>query len=801
MLLEGVLLAVLCCLIGFWLTFAVDYLPVRFGFDELSLPMRLLLLVATLLTAGWMLYRFAFRRLFVDLHDSSMALLVERKFPEFRESLVTAVDVHRRRISENSSEVEDDGEIESGLRGMVTDRAETMAATVAPQHVLAGRYLRTPLIAMLTVAIATTIFALTLPNIASVAASRYYGLSDQSWPRRNFIQIQGLRIEYQNPIEGIAEFDRVIRPRSMNDGVMEATPGSTIDHSTVAESGVFRVPRGSTVNLTVRALQVDPEVLPSQGSVDIGGKTLPPACVMHFRTDSGLRGSQTLSRIGGVQESWQAYRLRGSPLTGMLESLEFSLQGGDYRIGPFRIAVVDEPMVQKTELQLEYPAYMVDTQSGRWTPRTEPLTGRTALPGGSLVTIVSKASRPLSKVYSIDQSTGETVLPGIDGRTFRLDLPPLEDSRDLAFYLVDTDGVLSPTPQRITIDAIADQPPVIESTVTGIGTAITPSAILPVNGTVTDDYGVQQLQFEIATPVSDTIIQPIPISPDGQFSAQFDFRQYAIDHANFTLPENDAEVSVTLTATDFRQLDLGPNVGIGDEMNLEVVSDSELLRLLEQQEVGQRKRLEQIHREAIDLRDYLVRTRPPENDDINANERLTEPGEQSNARSTDEDNLDLRQLFAQRAILQIDKSSNEITGVARAFEDLRQQLINNRVDSEDRKIRIATQIVKPLRSIASDSIANLRAIVKRLEASIDAEPLESQESTNENLSSRDLTEQSIASADGVIAKIDAVLAILVKYETQNELLDIVRRMIEEQEQLLEDTRKLRQREAFDDLFE
>ena len=46
-----------------------------------------------------------------------------------------------------------------------------------------------------------------------------------------------------------------------------------------------------------------------------------------------------------------------------------------------------------------------------------------------------------------------------------------------------------------------------------------------------------------------------------------------------------------------------------------------------------------------------------------------------------------------------------------------------------------------------------------------------------------------------------MLSILVKYETQNELLDIVRRMIDEQETLLDEVKKLRQREAFDDLFE
>ena len=72
--------------------------------------------------------------------------------------------------------------------------------------------------------------------------------------------------------------------------------------------------------------------------------------------------------------------------------------------------------------------------------------------------------------------------------------------------------------------------------------------------------------------------------------------------------------------------------------------------------------------------------------------------------------------------------------------------------------------------------------------------------TDGNEASR-LTGQSIRQTDQALADIDEILSILVKYETQNELLDIVRRMIDEQETLLDEVKKLRQREAFDDLFE
>ena len=156
----------------------------------------------------------------------------------------------------------------------------------------------------------------------------------------------------------------------------------------------------------------------------------------------------------------------------------------------------------------------------------------------------------------------------------------------------------------------------------------------------------------------------------------------------------------------------------------------------------------------------------------------------------------IRDRFAQRAILQIDKSSKEIIGVAESFDDIRLQLINNRVDSEDRKIRLAKKIVEPLREIPVGVMAELRAVVVQLEAALSPQMNASTDATTVGM-----TESAIQLTDKTLIEIDEVLAILVKYETQNELLDIVRRMIAEQEKLLDQTKKLRQREAFDDLFE
>ena len=55
--------------------------------------------------------------------------------------------------------------------------------------------------------------------------------------------------------------------------------------------------------------------------------------------------------------------------------------------------------------------------------------------------------------------------------------------------------------------------------------------------------------------------------------------------------------------------------------------------------------------------------------------------------------------------------------------------------------------------------------------------------------------------DLVLTEMNGVLSILIKYETQNELLDIVRKMIKKQNEIMERTKKERERKAFDGLLD
>ena len=68
-------------------------LPSGVGWRErTSARARVVILIVFSLVLAYLIHRFIIRRAFVRLADRSLALLLERRFPEFNDSLVTAVD-------------------------------------------------------------------------------------------------------------------------------------------------------------------------------------------------------------------------------------------------------------------------------------------------------------------------------------------------------------------------------------------------------------------------------------------------------------------------------------------------------------------------------------------------------------------------------------------------------------------------------------------------------------------------------------------------------------------------------------
>ena len=141
---------------------------------------------------------------------------------------------------------------------------------------------------------------------------------------------------------------------------------------------------------------------------------------------------------------------------------------------------------------------------------------------------------------------------------------------------------------------------------------------------------------------------------------------------------------------------------------------------------------------------------------------------------------------------------------------MRLQLINNRITADARQKRFEDGVIAPLKQTADvtmtqlvDQLQQLEVQLREIEGLVSNKNDPSEPETIEalRLAAEETSVESIAMTDQVLVELNEVLDLLIKHETQNELLDIVRQMIDKQKELLERTKKERQKKSFEDLLD
>ena len=809
---EGIAASIAVLVAAFWIAFLFDYLPVRFGYSEASVWVRIGLLVVSAAAVLWVLYRLILRRLFVRMRDSSMAMLVENKYQKFNDSLLATVSdiTGRRKDFKRKSQQADSADdqpspLTQTMAVATKSQAESYVAEVEVERVVSSKSFRKAAWLAGGLVCSALVFFLASPSVATLAFKRLYLLQDEKWPRQTDIQFEGISVERDIVIESIPEFNSVLKP---------------VD-------GVVTVPKGSTLSMAVAAKQFEETDRGDDRELEI-----PETCWLNYQVVGGSGGSQPFKRMGAPRDQKQNYLLTGSPLENVITDVAFDISGGDDRVAGLKIQVVDEPVAVLTTLHYQYPEYILDEQAKAFQVPSEVWSGRAQYPFGTNITLEIQAKDPLSKVYvrqlkneSTDETpSGESAYSAMetipcDSDTFEYEIPFLSQRTTLEFFLCDVHGVVNEESHVVAIDVAIDQAPELQCRLSGIGTAVTPDVQIPIEITADDDHGVDKVWVELEIGAGEPQQGFVPWQ-SGAFEKQLDFRELrgTIGEAYRLPTDGDATLAVTVMANDRFNLGDGPNVGQGDRYELEVVSPEELLRILEQAEVGQRRRLEQIVREVKEQKDYLVRTksRASQPDGASAEPgdtpQSSEPGDGDAGSNADDEpeRHELRRLFAQRALLQNDKSLQEVLGCVDAFENLRLQLINNRVNADARQKRFEEDVIAPLNQTATVTMTGLTEQLTQLEAQLrEIESLAANKNTPPEPAAierlRVVAEQtavdSIAATDQVLVELSEVLDLLIKHETQNELLDIVRQMIKTQEDLRERTKKERQKKAFEGLLD
>jgi hypothetical protein len=729
---EGLAAAAAWLGLAFWLSLLVDW------FFEPPPPARAALLAAIGVVLAAVLVRMIVRRVFVPLSDANMAMLIERRFPALQESLLTAVELDGREFAD-----------EPWLTALL-DRTAALAAKRMREVELSRIFdpgpLRRAVCAALLLAASAAALAALEPASLGIWWRRVVCFSGEIWPRRTRLSIEGF------------------------------------------QHGRIKVARGSDVDILVRA--------------DTRMPSVPQVVQVRYRIEGGVAGRASMNRLGNANPALERFQEYSYTFRNVLTPIALDVFGGDDSKRDLRIEVVDSPALVKMSLDCRFPAYT------RFAPRQVPVSGAMQLPEGTQVTIRARANKDLVRVAiesALDEQPGPPELLDLsksgDRRNFQYTIARLDKDKTLLFTLLDDDGIRSREPVRLSLAAIVDEPPRLAVQLQGIGTAVTPKARLPVAGRVTDDYGLARLWYEYGVDRQPPAVRPIALAQDGltdlALSDALDLRELKLEAGH--------KFQLVLKAADAHNLGKGPNIGVGERWQLDLVTPEQLRALLESRELVLRQRFEAIIAEVVETRDLLERiefAEPAATGPGDATPGLksatprpksaVEPGDESGSRGDDspERLVALRAVRVERAVQNSRKNAQETLGVADAFEEIRQQLVNNRIDTEELIERVKGGIADPLRAVGDSMFPELDRRLDQLRAA-----LSDAHAGPEN------RQRARQQTDAIVLAMRQVLARMVELESFNEAVEILRSIIEEQAKLSDHTKQLHKQKLRDLLKE
>jgi hypothetical protein len=722
---------------AFWISLAIDW------FFEPPVLVRIIIFCAAVAVLAVILTRQIGRRAFVPLTDGNMATVLERRFPQLNDSLLTSVVLCGRQEGQADCNAE--------MLSLACQEAAQRIQTVRIDEVFNPRPLRNSIMAGVLLIFSTIAFGIVFPNGFTVWARRSLGFSAELWPRQTRLEIDGF-------------------------------PG-----------GVCKVARGSDVDIAVRA--------------DTSMPRVPKVVEIRYREEGGVHGRAAMNRVGAADPSKDRYQEFAYTRRNVLSPIRFDVYGGDYCISDQMIEVVDNPTAALT-LDCEFPAY-INRQA-----RSLPVAGVMSLPQGSRITIRGVANKELVRVQidtAADENTSSAprIIEGkdltADRRGYNYTLESLDKDTTLLFTLFDGDGIKNREPISLGLAAVADQAPQVTAQLDGIGTAITPQARVGVAGRVTDDYGIGRVWFEHAVDQDKYEITMID-APDGHpTELKLDPRNAALEARNLKIKPGQ-KLFLTVKAADLCSLGKGPNIGAGERWLLDVVTPDQLQMMLKARELVLRQRFEAIIQETTETRDLLARmdfsdvklsneaaaeseNKEKKEGTLDAGEKSKntakpsglgsepddEPSEERSADSA-ERRLALHMLRVQRALTNCRKNAQETLGVAEAIDDIRMQLINNRIDTEELKERLQSGIADPLKKIGGEMFPELERRLDTLQTGLEDAKLAPK-----------ACESAKKQADAVLLAMQHVLDRMIELQDYNEMVEMLRDIIKMQDQLRQQT--------------
>ncbi len=764
-LIEGLALVLVAMGAIFWATLGVDW--AWFGFRKLELPgwFRGAVLVIAVGVVIGVLVRHVLLRMFRDYGDKDLALVLERRFPELNDGLITAVEMGG---TVTASETDATAAMLSRTVSKVSDNVRKLPM----ESVFAMKPLRMAVTG--AVAMAISVGALGVANGQTLKRwwNAFVLQKDSYWDRETNLSVTAI-----------------------------VQPGDRVREFRMA-SGVWELlhPRNSDLTISIAASGIDGEEssLPDRVRLDL--------------VRSADRKRVYLSPLADSQFRYSIDRLS--------DDLEFNIQGGDFanRL-PFRVRVVDPPRIDAVTLQCDYPA---NTGWNESRPTEVNLTGaQVELPMESRFELIARTNKRLVGFHleagetELHFSEAEAVLATgsedagvvrrqllstqttaglLDSGATTIRLPLVvsghegESTADririkpdslLRFYLHDEDDILSAEPVVVRVMGTPDEPPLVDCERSGVGDAITRKASIPIGGLITDDYGVANARFEFK--VDDgadwrprrfrnrTTNRPLEFSlqgRDGEDAERFNVSTLDLQEGQ--------KLTLSVYAEDADDIH-GPNIGRSQKFEFKIVSNEELLSLLYAREINLRRRFEEVIRQVQEVRDDLMKNRS----------RLKGL---ASASGSEAGSVRTRiTASASRALNTVRKNNNECRSVEAAFSDIVEELVNNAIPPRSISDEMRRAIVQPLHAINEQDFPAADTVLGSLKLAVERDAVTSQH-----------FDESIVAIDRMLSRMRVLLDEIKELAELHEIVSDLKRLIDAQRDLLEKTKAQQKRKLFED---
>ncbi|MCA9061529.1 MAG: hypothetical protein KDA96_00640 [Planctomycetaceae bacterium] len=779
---SGILLVVAVICTVFWVTTLMD--TGWFALQKLELPVGLrAILLAILLPAG--LYLLAAQVLAPAMRriaDLDLALLLEKRFPQFQDRLVTTV--------ETQTGFTGDGALGAQMLGRTVAEAGEVARSVQASEVFDSAVVKR------RGGIAT---ALLLSIVVAGVISP--GMVRRWWDA--FIRCEQ---SYHQRSTDLQIF-------------VIAQPGDRRREFVLRDDQpTYLHPRGADLELEM--------VVPDGGPRDGVSWVVPERVRVDIRRADG-----SLSRTYVSATSEKTFRF---VITRLQEPIGIDLLAGDFRTTQtWQVDPVAAPGLDTVSLKCDFPEY-TGWNSSRET--TMAVTGsEMSLPLGTRFELDALTNKPLQSVRIVSdwfeiEGDGERSrvttragrplasdlhgpLISADGQHIRVSfelqqvpdaqpgtpagqgqedpgpalLPttspahlPVPSNATLRFFLHDMDDVMSINPETLRVRGVEDKPPVIVASLKGIDTAITRRATIPITGRIRDDYGLLDARFEFMVD-DETNWRPRPFSQSmtagvmefelGRSSAT-PFELFRVEPLD--LSEGQA-LTITIRASDGNTMN-GPGITRSEPLLFRIVSNEELLSLLYTREINLRRRFEEVISQCEQIRD-----------DLQFHESIAARLDAGTSESVSEDRIGIT-TCATRNGNNLRRQANELRSIAEGFEEIVLQLINNQIPPQQLAENMRQQILEPLDRVAETEITQADRAVGEFRASALA-----QEPTETRI------QEARRQVDAIIRSLNQILENVRDMAEFHEILRDLKGIKDDWDAISKELREIQKRELIDKL--